>query len=265
MCQACLVNRQLQWKFRLSKEVNYSDITFWLTLQYDDEHLPRSNGVPCVDKNDCQNFFRKLRKYIDIHELKLSFKYFLVSEYGPTTNRPHYHCLMLFRADPCVTFNQKLKYRQMLYNVIYERWYHGHVEEKPFHNGVIRYLTKYVFKPQSDFDPPVRNFRLISKGIGEDYLLEIDRRQIQRDNWRSPHGMVPRYYRDKIYPLTPGVFDYNRKVRNDIFNRQLDFIYKNSLDELRSAGSIENYNCKKDYELKSQRSLCEHKQKQKYG
>ena len=69
-CAACLVSKQLAWKFRLNQEVLKSDAAFWLTLQYDDEHLPRSNGIPCVNKLHCQNYFRQIRKYIDRNNLQ---------------------------------------------------------------------------------------------------------------------------------------------------------------------------------------------------
>lgn len=263
-CAACLVNKSLSWKFRLEKEVLVSDIAFWLTLQYDDEHLPRSNGIPCVSKDHCINYFHKLRRWIKNNDLKVTFKYFLVSEYGPQTLRPHYHALLLFKL-PGLAFESMLELRQTLYEQCKTRWYHGHVQESLFHSGVIKYLSKYVFKDALSHLYPVPTFRLISKGIGEEYLKKLDLQGLIRDCWRDPSGLVPRYYRDKILPLTPNKEDENRSIRRDIFNRTLDSVYSTSLRDFKDHGnSVETYIKYQEYLLRCQKRAVERKQKQKF-
>ena len=266
-CAACLVNKSLSWKFRLEKEVLVSDIAFWLTLQYDDEHLPRSNGIPCVSKDHCINYFHKLRRWIKNNDLKLTFKYFLVSEYGPQTLRPHYHALLLFKL-PGMAFEPMLQLRQTLYEQCKSRWYHGHVQESLFHSGVIRYLSKYVFKDAQSHLYPVPTFRLISKGIGEDYLQKLDLQGLIRDCWRDPSGLVPRYYRDKLLPSSDGanlLHLKNKLIKQDIFQRSLDPIYAKSLAEFRDHGNeVEKFIKYQEYLLRCQKRAVERKQKQKF-
>lgn len=264
-CSACLVNKSLSWKFRLEKEVLVSDLALWLTLQYDEEHLPRSNGIPCVCKEHCINFFHKFRRWIVKNKLKTTFKYFLVAEYGPTTLRPHYHALLLFKL-PALEIDRLLDLRQTLYEQCKARWYHGHVQESLFHGGVIRYLSKYVFKDAQSHLYPVPTFRLISKGIGEEYIKHLNLEGLIRDCWRDPSGIVPRYYRDKLLPVNrANPIDKNRVIKRDIFQRSLDPVYTKSFREFLEHGAeVEKYMKYQQYLLRCQKRAVERKQKQKY-
>lgn len=264
-CAACLVNKSLAWKFRLEKEVLSNDLALWLTLQYDELHLPRSNGIACVNKEHCIKYFHKLRRYLKDHDLKVSFKYFLVAEYGPTTLRPHYHTLLLFKLPP-MEIDSMLNMRQTLYELCKARWYHGHVQESLFHSGVIRYLSKYVFKDAQSHLYPVPTFRLISKGIGEEYLKQLNLDGLIRDCWRDPSGIVPRYYRDKLLPVNrANPLDKNQAIRRDIFQRSLDPVYTKTLREFLDHGAeVEKYIKYQNYLLRCQKRAVERKQKQKY-
>lgn len=256
----------MQWKFRLTQEVLASDLALWLTLQYDDDHLPlTADERPCVSKLHCQNFFRKVRKQLkEKYNNTITCKHFLVSEYGPKTNRPHYHVLFLFQL-PKMEIKPMLQLRQEIYEMFKKRWYHGHVEEKLFHSGVIKYLTKYVFKPKSDFDPPVQCFRLISNGIGEWYINMIDKNQVYKDGWRTPDGIIPRYYRDKLYPTAHGLLQRNVEARFIASDVRKDHLYKSVTQDLRKCGSIDEYIKYQQYLLRCQKRAIEKKQKEKYG
>lgn len=249
----------------MTQEVLSSDLALWITLQYDDEHLFFVDDRPAVCKDHCINFFHKLRRSISRKALKATFRYFLVSEYGPKTNRPHYHVLLLFRL-PRLEIKPLLELRQSLYEEIKDRWYHGHAEIKLFHTGVIRYLTKYVFKPFDGFDPPVKPFRLISKGIGEDYLSYIDADQLRRDmTWKTPEGVIPRYYRDKLFPTFSGAAYWNADFRLSMYGKTMDGIWQKVRQDERKFSSLDEYIKNQKYLLQCQKRLVERKQKEKYG
>lgn len=262
-CAACMVNKSLQWKFRIEQEILSNDLALWLTLQYDDDHLIFAvrNRMPVVWKLHCQNYFRQLRKWIDKRKLKITLTYFLVSEYGPQTLRPHYHVLILFKL-PEMPFDRMLQMRQTLYEQCKERWYHGHVEEKLFHSGVIKYLTKYVFKPCENFDPDKTNFRLISKGIGIDYLEKVPEDILDR-NWQTPFGVLPRYYRDKLYPTSvPEYKELRSIVSRRVEDQQMTYARR---DLSNFDNDINKYIKNQQYLLQCQKRLVERKQKLKYG
>lgn len=266
-CQNCLINKQLSWKFRLKKEVLYNDFAFWLTLQYEDCNLRLNNdNIPIVSKLDCQNYFRQIRKFLLKKDYPFVFKYFLVSEYGPETHRPHYHCLILFRCTDNLSFNDLFPYRQKLYTLLKDRWYHGTCYEKLFHSGVIGYLTKYVFKSGDSFVPPVLNFRLISKGIGEDYFNSIDRESAIKNLFLTPDGYLPRYYRDKLLPYSKGLKHTSVYwKRKEIQNNLLDKIEFNLQYKAAKFNSLDEFIDYQNFIRSCQRRKAEKLQLQKYG
>lgn len=125
--------------------------------------------VPYVSKYDVQCFIKRVRiDYERKYEQPLDFKYFICSEYGPCTLRPHYHAI--FFSNVCW---------ERFAPFIYKHWYMGAVRgfhELELRNGTISdacaYVAKYCVKP-SEFENPYVNagliprpFRLMSKGIG---------------------------------------------------------------------------------------------------
>lgn len=77
----------------------YHDSAWFLTLTYDDEHLPAAFPTDpatgeilsvhsTLVKKDLQDFFKRLRK-----NSGQRFRYFAAGEYGSQTFRPHYHIL----------------------------------------------------------------------------------------------------------------------------------------------------------------------------
>ena len=85
-CLACLTNRRRDWVIRLKYELKRSSSALFLTLTYDEEHIPECG----VNKEDVQKFLKRLRKGVPDHKLR----YFLVSEYGSHTERAHYHMIL---------------------------------------------------------------------------------------------------------------------------------------------------------------------------
>lgn len=76
--------------------LRFGDDTELPPIQGEDGSL--QYGVCC--KRDIQNFMKRLRKLIDndlnINEDGKKIRYYIASEYGPTTLRPHYHGIIFF-------------------------------------------------------------------------------------------------------------------------------------------------------------------------
>lgn len=198
-CFACLANRQSDWSFRLELEKEYCSFFLWLTLTYDDEHVPLSDdGRPMVNKADCRQFFERLRKHFPSYK----FKHFLVSEYGTQTFRPHYHLLLFVDVDSTNTaFIRGCK--QELLNYLEFAWGKGFAYNKNFHRHVFGYVTKYCQKPDLiGLDVPAPTFQLISQGIGAKGLEKYDVETVIANKFRtgvsSKSRMLPRYLRHKM-------------------------------------------------------------------
>lgn len=89
-CIGCKLERSRQWAVRIMHEAAMHEDNCFLTLTYDDEHLPADGSLR---KADFQNFMKKVRK---VHGTGVS--YFHCGEYGDLTWRPHYHAI-LFGVD----------------------------------------------------------------------------------------------------------------------------------------------------------------------
>lgn len=251
-CYACLLNRQRAFCFRLDQEKDEATFYYWMTLQYDPEHVPYSHvGDMCFSKDHCRSFFEKIRKRYTKRfmkqnyglDLQLKFKHFLVSEYGPNgTRRPHYHLLyMVYMSD--ITLKQKVKIRHdILRFILDEAWPYGHVEYTQFHSNVLSYLTKYCCKPEliGEFHS-MKPFTLISPGIGLKWLEKQDPlrlwQMILNKDFTVRYGTgkleLPRYYKDRIMPhsladmrkaVESGDMNEYRRImmnRSESFRRQL--------------------------------------------
>lgn len=89
-CTACRLERSRQWAMRCMHEASLHEENCFITLTYDDKHLPRLGSlVP----DDMQKFLKRLRKrYADKR-----IRFYGCGEYGDKYGRPHYHiCLFGF-------------------------------------------------------------------------------------------------------------------------------------------------------------------------
>lgn len=90
-CEDCKRRKRNEWFFRLKQEAKDYPLNLFVTLTYDDENVPLDTfGNMAVDKRDIQLFFKRLRKKLSPHKIR----YYGISEYGPTTFRPHYHVII---------------------------------------------------------------------------------------------------------------------------------------------------------------------------
>lgn len=89
-CIGCRIDRAHAWSVRILHESKMHPCNSFLTLTYDDEHLP-SNGS--LNYPDFQRFMRKLRR-----ALPGRIRFYMCGEYGENTERPHYHAI-LFGVD----------------------------------------------------------------------------------------------------------------------------------------------------------------------
>ena len=161
-CGVCRTNMVNTWIPRFMAECKTSDFQLFLTLTYDDEHLRFSqNGIPSVDKRDCQLFFKSVRADLG----KDTIRYYLCGEYGGRTLRPHYHVLLFGSGcdqSHCV-------------DTIVKHWYHGHVHCGSVGPASIRYCANFHIHKCATPDGAEPSFTLYSRrpGIGG---LYFDRR-----------------------------------------------------------------------------------------
>lgn len=208
-CPSCVYSVAQEWRVRIDEEFHNSENAVFVTLTYNDESLPLSVGttfdgrrvvVPSVCKRDIQLFLKRLRSHYETQKIR----YFIASEYGPTTLRPHYHGI-LFNIPGFDPLNQKSLCK--VTDVIAEKWDNGFVKCDLVNPARVGYVTKYIC---STMDLPceyVRPFRMMSSrpALGSSYLDRSERIRWHKENLNCyiPDGeykqRMPRYYKRHIF------------------------------------------------------------------
>ena len=106
-CDACRDARKSMWEDRLCLEVsdwyNKGGIGLMLTLTYNNACLPyfhhAGKSVPCFSSSDILAFLSRVKTRCQRLYGNDFYRYFVCSEYGKNTQRPHYHVWFLIRDE----------------------------------------------------------------------------------------------------------------------------------------------------------------------
>lgn len=208
-CPDCKRRMVSAWSFRLRQELKRSVSAHFITLTYGAKTLPisESSGLPTLSKRDVQNFIKRLRKLqsgacgvvegLQRNWCDCSIKYFACGEYGGNNGRPHYHVLL---------FNSKVELIELAWSLEDDEFVRqpiGNVHFGSVTPASIGYTLKYMMKGTKNDE-----FRLMSKGLGENYLTDAMKRWHYDDvenrmycNVDGKKVCMPRFYKDRIYDL----------------------------------------------------------------
>lgn len=99
-CVGCRLEYSRQWANRCMLELQYHDSSYFVTLTYDDAHVPKSYYADpetgeaftslTLVKRDFQLFMKRLRRSFPNDDIR----FFMAGEYGGQTFRPHYHAII---------------------------------------------------------------------------------------------------------------------------------------------------------------------------
>jgi len=207
-CLACTINRRRIWAHRIMLEAKCHSHNTFLTLTYSDDKLPKTNrgNAWTLKPRDLQLFVKRLRtrlvRLAPENQLKSTFRYFAVGEYGEKNSKPHYH-LAIFGASSC-------SYGQSRYSKIYdtccwfcelcrETWGHGHIFNAELNDVTAGYICGYVTKKMTAKDD-VRlepgqhpEFGRMSNrpGIGAYFMDEVASVLLEHDDVESEEYDVP--------------------------------------------------------------------------
>ena len=148
-CMACRMSRAKDWAVRCVMESKLHDKNSFVTLTYDNEHLPTGNTLV---KRDLQLFMKRLRK-----KFGAGIRFFACGEYGTKYQRPHYH-LLLFGFDfPDKTpwkSSKGAKFGHNFDNVVYRSasleglWTFGFSTVGSVSYESCSYVSRYILKKQ---------------------------------------------------------------------------------------------------------------------
>lgn len=155
-CIGCRLERSRQWAMRCLHESSLYDRNCFITLTYDDAHLPHGGTLRY---SDFQKFMKRLRK-----RSVLPVRFYMGGEYGESgTIRPHYHaCLFGYDFPDRVPFKRSAS-GEMLYTskLLEELWPLGlsTVGNVTFQSAA--YIARYCLQKVTG-DAAVDHYRVIT-------------------------------------------------------------------------------------------------------
>ena len=204
-CAQCAKKTQNDWYIRIFEESKNWTNSVFFTLTYNEESVPivtdeQGNSYHSVCREDIQKFMKRLRKQLCArHGNDFRVKYFICSEYGPKTLRPHYHGILFGLPDCDIS-------------LINSCWSLGFVNVSRVKSvGSFRYVSKYCSKPAvfryENKAPVERTFRLVSHGLGKSYCSDLQNLAFHKSDIYGHHYYftngfkygLPRYYTQKLF------------------------------------------------------------------
>ncbi len=150
-CVGCRLERSRQWAMRCVHEASLHEENCFLTLTYDDEHLPvriKSLGPKARVQNslilsDYQDFMKRLRK-----KYGSGIRFFHCGEYGDALGRPHYHAVIFNHDFPDKVLHRVTPQGHRLYTSesLEKLWPNGFalIGDVTFESAA--YVARYVMK-----------------------------------------------------------------------------------------------------------------------
>ena len=143
-CIGCRLERSRQWAMRCMHEAQLHQNNCFITLTYDNEHLPSDGSL---HYRDFQLFIKRLRKFIGSAKIR----YYMAGEYGENFGRPHFHAC-IFGYD----FNdKKLWKRSSSGSNLYRSenlellWPFGYSSIGDVNFESAAYVARYIMKKQT--------------------------------------------------------------------------------------------------------------------
>lgn len=174
-CLVCRLRSQRTWVARiLLEQALHADSSF-VTLTYDEEHVPADGSVSV---REMQLWLKRLRRVAGY-----PIRYVVVGEYGEKTWRPHYHAALFGCSDP---------------ELVLKSWGKGQVLVKGIGPESAAYIVSYVLKR--------RNNEERCEGRYPEFKLQSLRPAIglrTSERLRIPAGLEVQGVRiaNRIYPL----------------------------------------------------------------
>lgn len=237
-CIGCRLDYSRSWADRMMLELETAEKAIFITLTYDNEHLPvcqydADTDLPMygtLDKRDCQLFFKRLRKHFG--DIKIRF--YLAGEYGENTLRPHYHAIVFGLGlsdfgDLRLHGRNELGQQYYISDTITSIWHNGFVLVSDVSWKTCAYVARYVTKKLNGLwaiDYAIRNcepeFALMSRkpGIAREYYeLHPECLDSGSINISTPEGglkiSAPKYYLKQLKLTDPDSYDKISKQRKE--------------------------------------------------
>lgn len=200
-CTGCKIDRAREWSVRCMHEAKMHEYNSFLTLTYNDEHVPLSGSL---EYRHFQLFMKRLRESVG------AVRFFMCGEYGEENGRPHYHALIFGYDFPDKKYWRKSPGGYPLYRSaeLEKLWTFGNAEIGTVTMQSAGYCARYALKKvngggaKAHYGDRAPEFCRMSlkPGIGAKYFERYGD-EVFPDDFVVADGVkvpVPRYY-EKLY------------------------------------------------------------------
>lgn len=247
-CAGCQQDYSRQWAIRCIMEASNWEDNIFLTLTYDEDHLPDYENDEIVDKNgviyendgtwkgalqprDWELFMKKLREHWRKHYNHTGIKFYMCGEYGGQNGRPHYHAIL---------FNFPIKWKELKIHrmnvdgsIIYECpeikeiWEKGFITVAEVNWDTCAYVARYVMKKLKAIPAPELYYE---QGQIPEFVRMSRRPGIGKENfkpeWYTNDEIIIKGHRQNIQTVRPPKYydkmydELNHEHMNSIKNQR---------------------------------------------
>lgn len=208
-CHGCRLERSRRWAMRCMHEASMYKNNCFITLTYAEENLPPRNNLY---HRDWELFMKRLRK----HAGNKILKFYMAGEYGPSTQRPHFHAIVFNHDWTDKKFLKTTGSGERIYesDTLRKLWRYGHTSTGNATFESAAYIARYcmskvtgdaAYEHYRRYDhlgeyTQVPEYNEMSNGIGMDWL-KFFRKDVYNNDYIIINGhqsRTPAYY-DKLY------------------------------------------------------------------
>jgi hypothetical protein len=209
-CLGCRIDRSRQWAIRCIHEASLHEENCFVTLTYDDKHLPRDRSVQ-RKKGPLSAFMKRLRKRISPRKVR----FYGCGEYGelcrncsrvqqscncgdylPSPGRPHYHALLFGYDFPDKRLHALKPNPVFISNELSSLWPYGFATVGNVTFQSAAYVARYIMKK-------------ITGDIASSYYEWVD---------QDTGELFTRQPEFTVMSLKPGIaHDWFQKYKDDVF------------------------------------------------
>lgn len=193
-CMPCRLNKRREWTHRILLEANCHGDNAFVTLTYDDDHLPIRGNRASLEPLHLRYWLDRFRKSVS----PLKVRYFIVGEYGDETERPHYHAAIF--GFPTCAYGQSRNWVTRCCDqceLVRSTWGKGKVFLGTLESHSAQYVAGYVTKKLTHKNDerlqgrhPEFSRMSLKPGIGADFMHEVASSFMQF-NLETSQGDVP--------------------------------------------------------------------------
>lgn len=218
-CIGCRLQRAGEWASRAMHEKRLHEESAFLTLTYRNADLPMSPDGATLVRRDLQLFMKRLRL-----ERPSGLRFLACGEYGETTQRPHYHVLLLNTSFPDMKYHKMSGEKKLYASAALDGlWKLGDCLIGDVEFESCAYVAGYVVKKVTGeralahYGARYPEFQAQSNrpGLGYGYYEKYRSEMYKHDTVvvRGHEVSIPRYYDTKYKLVDPAHLEVLKKRR----------------------------------------------------